>query len=117
MTCDGFPPDELQILLPDGAVEPGLNVQPLLLHLPLQTRVPALKNKGGLVSSVSDPDPDPLHLAGSGSTLILASDLDPDPDPLKKALIWIRVTPKLFRVKIKTKCFCYLRNAFSKFWR
>ena len=42
------------------------------------------------------PDPDPLHLAGSGSTLILASDPDPlrflfpDPDPLK-ALVWIRV--------------------------
>ena len=71
--------------------------------------------------------PDPLHLAGSGSTSIPAPDPDPDPDPLrflssdpdplKKALIWIRVTPKLFRVKSKTKCFCYLRNAFSKFWR
>ena len=42
---------------------------------------------------------------------------DPDPDPLKKALIWIRVAPKLFRVISKTKCFCYLRNAFSKFWQ
>ena len=80
--------------------------------------------------------PDPLHLAGSGSTSIHAPDPDPpdpdppdpdpdpdplrflssDPDPLKKALIWIRVAPKLFRVKSKTKCFCYLRNAFSKFW-
>ena len=43
--------------------------------------------------------PDPLHLAGSGSTSIPAPDPDPDPDPLKKALIWIRVAPKLFRVK------------------
>ena len=68
---------------------------------------------------------DPLNLAGSGSTSIPAPDPDPDPlrflssdpDPLKKALIWIWVTPKLFRVKSKTKCFCYLRNAFSKFWR
>ena len=67
--------------------------------------------------------PDPLHLAGSGSTSIPAPNpdplrflsTDPDPDPLKKALIWIRVTPKLFRVISKTKCFCYLRNAFSKF--
>ena len=54
-----------------------------------------------------DPDPDPLQFLSS----------DPDPDPLKKALIWIRVALKLFRVKSKTKCFCYLRNAFSKFWR
>ena len=79
--------------------------------------------------SVSDPDPDPLHFSGSGSgsTSIPAPDpypdpdplrflsSDPDPDPLKKALIWIRVTPKLFRVKSKTKCFCYLRNAFLNF--
>ena len=85
------------------------------------------QNNAFLRSSVSDP----LHFAGSGSTStpapdpdpdldplrLLSSDPDPDPDPLKKALIWIRVTPKLFRVKIKTKCFCYLRNAFSKFWR
>ena len=59
--------------------------------------------------------------SGSGSTSIPASNplrfLSSDPDPLQKALIWIRVTPKLFRVKSKTKCFCYLRNAFSKFWR
>ena len=80
-----------------------------------------------LPTSVSDPDP--LHLAGSGSTLIPAPDpdpdpdplrllsSDPDPDPLKKALIWIRVAPKLFRVISKTKCFCYLRNDFSKFWQ
>ena len=75
--------------------------------------------------------PDPLHLAGSGSgsTSIPALDpdpdpdplrflaSDPDPDPLKKALIWIRVAPNYFRVKSKTKCFCYLRNAFYKFWR
>ena len=54
-----------------------------------------------------DPDPDPLRFLAS----------DPDPDPLKKALIWIRVAPNYFRVKSKTKCFCYLRNAFSKFWR
>ena len=60
--------------------------------------------------------PDPLHLAGSGSTLILASDPDPDPDPLR-FLFRIRVAPKLFRVISKTKCFCYLRNSFSKFWR
>ena len=68
--------------------------------------------------------PDPLHLAGSGSTSIPAPDPDPDPlrflssdpDPLKKALIWIRLAPKLLRVISKTKCFCYLRNAFSKFW-
>ena len=53
--------------------------------------------------------PDPLHLAGSGpgsgSTSIPAPDpdpdplrflsSDPDPDPLKKALIWIRVAPKI----------------------
>ena len=51
---------------------------------------------------------DPLHLAGSGSTSIPALDPDPlrflssDPDPLKKALIWIRIAPKLFRVKSKT---------------
>ena len=72
-----------------------------------------------LSSSVSDPDP--LHLAGS--TSIPAPDPDPDPlrflssdpDPLKKALIWIRVAPKLFRVISKTKCICYLRNAFYKF--
>ena len=71
--------------------------------------------------------PDPLHLAGSGSTSIPAPDPDPDPDPLrflpsdpdllKKELIWIRVAPKLFRAISKIKCFCYLRNAFSKFWR
>ena len=80
-----------------------------------------------ILTSVSDPDPDPLHLAGSGSTSIPAPDLDPDQDPLrflspdsdslKKALIWIGVAPKLLRVISKTKCFCYLRNAFSKFWR
>ena len=52
---------------------------------------------------------------GSGSNRIHC--IWPDPDPLKKALIWIRVAPKLFRIKSKTKCFCYLRNAFSKFWR
>ena len=51
--------------------------------------------------------PDPLHLTGSGSesTSIPAPDPEPgpdplrflssDPDPLKKALIWIRVAPKL----------------------
>ena len=65
-------------------------------------------------------------MAGSGSTSIPAPDPDPDPDqlrflssdpdPLKKALIWIRVVPKLFRVIDKTKCF-YLRNAFSNYWR
>ena len=86
-----------------------------------------LTAKNEISSSVSDPDP--LHLAGSGSTSIPAPDPDPDPDPLrfffqdpdpyplKKALIWIRVAPKLFRVISKAKCFCYLRNAFSKFWR
>ena len=82
-------------------------------------------------SSVSDLDPDPLHLAGSGSRStsiptpdpdpdplrFISSDPDPYPDPLKKALIWIQLAPKLCRVKSKTKCFCYLRNAFSKFWR
>ena len=55
---------------------------------------------------------------GSGSTSIPAPDplrfLFPDLDPLKKTLIWIRVAPKPFRVKSETKCFCYLRNAFSK---
>ena len=83
--------------------------------------------KSTLAGSVSDPDP--LHLAGSGSTSSPASDPypdpdplrflfpDPDPDPLKKAFIWIRVAPKLFRVISKTKCFCYLRNDFSKFWQ
>ena len=62
---------------------------------------------------------DPLHLAGSGSTSIPALDPDSDPDPLNKALIWVRIAPKLFRVtlKSKTKCYCYRRNAFSKFWR
>ena len=44
-----------------------------------------------------------ISFLGSGSTLE-SIDLDPG-------------TPKLFRVKSKTKCFCYLRNAFSKFWR
>ena len=63
---------------------------------------------GILGSSVSDSDPDPLHLAGSGSTSIPAPNpdpdplrflsSDPDPDPLKKALIWIRVAPKLLKV-------------------
>ena len=65
-----------------------------------------------------------MHLAGSVSNSIPAPDplrfLCPDPDTLKKALIWIRVAlnkPKLCRVKSRTKCFCYLRNAFSKFLR
>ena len=31
--------------------------------------------------------------------------LSSDPDPLKKALIWIQVAPKLWRVKSKAKCF------------
>ena len=57
---------------------------------------------GSIYHSVSDPDPNPLHLAGSGSTSIPAPDplrfLSSDPDPLKKALIWIRVALKLFRV-------------------
>ena len=35
-----------------------------------------------------------------------------EPDPLEKALMWIGVAPKLCSVKSKTKCLCYLRNAF-----
>ena len=87
------------------------NMRNILLSFFINSTYPLKQHFGSRSGSTSipapDPDLDPLRFLSS----------EPDPDPSKKALIWIQVASKLFRVKSITKCLCYLRNAFSKFWR
>ena len=61
-----------------------------------------IENQRCRSGSIHQSDPlDLLHLVGSGSTFIPAPDPHPlpfpfqDPDPLKRALIWIRLAPKV----------------------